>query len=81
MATVEVVVGALNGAVVVEPAAVVGGELVFGVVVATEEPHPSVTIPATGIRAAAAKRFTMGMYPSRTCERRHWVAGVWGDVP
>jgi hypothetical protein len=41
-----VAVGPLNVVVV---AAVVGGEVVFGFVVATEEPHPRATTPANGM--------------------------------
>ena len=71
----------VGGLVVVVMVAVVGVDVAFGFVVATEEPHPSATIPANGIRADAASRFNMGTYPSRTRDHTSCVAGVWGDVP
>jgi len=56
----------VGGLVVVVLAAVVGGDVAFDLDVATEEPHPSATTPATGIRADMASRLIVSMYPSRT---------------
>jgi hypothetical protein len=53
-------------AVMVVAGAVVDGEVAFGFVVPTEEPHPRATKPATGIRATTASRLTMSMTPSRS---------------
>jgi hypothetical protein len=65
-----VVVGAavvgVGTLVVVVGGAVVVGEVAFGFVVPTEEPHPRATIPATGIRATTASRLTMSMTSSRS---------------
>jgi hypothetical protein len=55
---VVVVVGA--GPVVVA----VGAVVAFGLV-ATDEPHPRATTPATKITATPTKRFIVGIYPSR----------------
>jgi len=68
----EVVAGAVvavvgvGGLVVVVVVAVVTGDVDFGFVVATEEPHPRTTIPATRITVAPANCFTMGMCHSTT---------------
>jgi hypothetical protein len=67
--------------VVVVGVAAVGAEVVFGFVVATDEPHPRATIPAMGIRATKAIRRILSMTPSRFCKRSSCVAGVWGDAP
>src|SRR5664280_1911657 len=76
---VDVVDG--DGLVVVVAGAVVDGEVVFGFVVATEEPHPSAAIPAKGIRATTAIRLMTSMTTSRYCKRSHCVAGVPGRRP
>jgi hypothetical protein len=62
------VVGITAVAVAVDGGAVVGATVVDvdeAILVVPDEPHPSATTPAIGIRAATATRFTMGIYPSR----------------
>jgi branched-subunit amino acid ABC-type transport system permease component len=58
-----VAVAVVGGVVVVVGATV--EDVDEAILVVPDEPHPSATTPAIGIRAATATRFTMGIYPSR----------------
>jgi hypothetical protein len=62
--TVEIVDAGGLLAVVEVAGTVIEGDEAFGFVVATEEPHPSATIPAIGISAATASRLIERMSPS-----------------
>jgi len=67
----DAVGGGLLEGVVVVAGAVVDGEMVFGCVVPTEEPHPRATIPAAEIRAATPSRLIVNMMTSRPGRRSH----------